>query len=725
MGNSGGFWKERKKINTDDGCSWLISKDPSGKRIFDPTLNKQNIADYYEELYAENVCEPHPYHNMVKEEITRLANDREKGEIENDGNPTESEIRDAIQKKKNGKSTTDWKNEILKRGGEEMVKFVYPVIEAFWMEEKSPRQWNSGIITNVWKGKGDREMMSNQRGITVSSAISTIAEEIVTNRVNKLAKFTQAQAGGQKGGSTADHVFILRNIIALAKKERRKLIVTYYDVVKAYDHADMDDMCYSMYRAGVDGKLWRLMKSLNEDLTAKISTKAGLTREITRVTGGKQGGKLMVSLFAKMMDNLAEDLLENAKLGILIGHETIPAMLYMDDAVTYAEGYDQQEETLDSVSEFAVKHKLEWGSGKCKTMEIGGHTEERNTWELGNKTISKCENYKYLGERIHRNGRNDDNIKERVDKLKYNARAIVTCCKSDVMKKIGMSVILKLHEAETIPSFLFNAETWTLTKTEKKTLDRAETYAWKRMIGLPQTTPTAGIFLTVGSLFASIRVEQKQLIYLHKILAKDEKHWTKTTLNALNKYNIGWAKQIKELLEAWGLEQDWESIRGKSFVVWKMEVNAAAENRNIGRLREECESTSRGETRSKTKTKYVLKTLDSSTYQRKPDSFITRYQFILYTRTLVMGRFGMLKCASNFSVGYGTKTCDICGVLDDESHRINDCTKWRDINMHTSGQKINYDDIYSDDTDKCWAIVSIILSMWDLENGRNEMRMKV
>ena len=85
----------------------------------------------------------------------------------------------------------------------------------------------------------------------------------------------------------------------------------------------------------------------------------------------------------------------------------------------------------------------------------------------------------------------------------------------------------------------------------------------------------------------------------------------------------------------------------------------------------------------------------------------------------------MLKCANNFSVGHGTKTCDICGVLDNESHRINDCTKWRDVNVHTSGQKINYDDIYSDDTDKCWAIVSIILSMWDLENGRNEMRMKV
>ena len=122
-------------------------------------------------------------------------------------------------------------------------------------------------------------------------------------------------------------------------------------------------------------------------------------------------------------------------------------------------------------------------------------------------------------------------------------------------------------------------------------------------------------------------------------------------LDALEKYNIGWAKQIKELLEAWGLEQEWESIRKKPFLVWKTEVNAAAEKRNIGKLREECESTSRGETREKTKTKYVLKSLDSSTYQRKPDSFITRYQFILYTRTLVMGRYGMLKCASTSRLG--------------------------------------------------------------------------
>ena len=54
--------------------------------------------------------------------------------------------------------------------------------------------------------------------------------------------------------------------------------------------------------------------------------------------------------------------------------------------------------------------------------------------------------------------------------MRNNVRAIIPCYKSEVMKKIGMKVILKLHETETIPALLYNSETWTLTKSEKKTL---------------------------------------------------------------------------------------------------------------------------------------------------------------------------------------------------------------------------------------------------------------
>ena len=86
------------------------------------------------------------------------------------------------------------------------------------------------------------------------------------------------------------------------------------------------------------------------------------------------------------------------------------------------------------------------------------------------------------------------------------------------MERVGAKVVLQLHESVTVPTLLFNAETWTLNKTEKKMIDKAEVYALKKTLGLPQTTPTAGIVVATGVLFASIRVEMRQLLYLHRAL---------------------------------------------------------------------------------------------------------------------------------------------------------------------------------------------------------------
>ena len=87
------------------------------------------------------------------------------------------------------------------------VDFIYPLVKTIWTEEQIPRIWNKGHITSLWKGKGDREMLTNHRGITTSSAIGTIVESLIDNRLEKLIPFTQAQGGGKKGASTCDHLF--------------------------------------------------------------------------------------------------------------------------------------------------------------------------------------------------------------------------------------------------------------------------------------------------------------------------------------------------------------------------------------------------------------------------------------------------------------------------------------------------------------------------------------
>ena len=49
--------------------------------------------------------------------------------------------------------------------------------------------------------------------------------------------------------------------------------MTFYDIRKAYDRNDMDDMLYITHEEGFSGKDWRLTKSLNEELTAESKPK--------------------------------------------------------------------------------------------------------------------------------------------------------------------------------------------------------------------------------------------------------------------------------------------------------------------------------------------------------------------------------------------------------------------------------------------------------------------
>ena len=124
----------------------------------------------------------------------------------------------------------------------------------------------------MWKGIGDQECLDNHRGITVSSAIGSILEEVIDKRLEKIVTFSQGQAGGVKGASTSDHLFLLRGLMTTAQLDSRNLFITFYDVAKAYDRADVNNMLHVIWKKGLRGKIWRIMRNLSTNLTAVVKT---------------------------------------------------------------------------------------------------------------------------------------------------------------------------------------------------------------------------------------------------------------------------------------------------------------------------------------------------------------------------------------------------------------------------------------------------------------------
>ena len=146
-----------------------------------------------------------------------------------------------------------------------MIRLLIPMIMTIWEEETIPSSWNQGNVTSLWKGKGDKEDLHNYRGITTSSAIGTIFDALIDNRIESTVPFTQAQGGGKRGASTCDHLFLMRATIDIAIKQKRSTFVTFFDVSKAYDNVNNQDMLTIMWDKGLRGKSWRILKNLNQN----------------------------------------------------------------------------------------------------------------------------------------------------------------------------------------------------------------------------------------------------------------------------------------------------------------------------------------------------------------------------------------------------------------------------------------------------------------------------
>ena len=143
---------------------------------------------------------------------------------------------------------------------------------------------------------------------------------------------------------------------------------------------------------------------------------------------------------------------------------------------------------------------------------------------------------------------------------------------------------------------------------------------------------------------------------------------------------------------------------------------------NKEKIRDECGAKIRGEMKEKTKTRKIESIISDPNYKRKPDEFLMKHQNIAYARAYIMGRFGMLDCASNFAKKYGGKDCRRCGVKDDENHRINECTAYQLINRRNCDTKVDFLDICCNSDEKVLNVVKCILAMWDLERCKNQIR---
>ena len=102
--------------------------------------------------------------------------------------------------------------EMLKAGGEAMIQGLHAVVTAVWQTGVIPPDWKRGLVAPIWKGKGDKQVCNNYRGITLLSVPGKVLAHLLMMRVraHRLKFQRPEQSGFTPGKLTTDWILALR-----------------------------------------------------------------------------------------------------------------------------------------------------------------------------------------------------------------------------------------------------------------------------------------------------------------------------------------------------------------------------------------------------------------------------------------------------------------------------------------------------------------------------------
>ena len=110
------------------------------------------------------------------------------------------EVKKATKTLKYNKSTGPEliKNEFIKYGGNKLLEKLTYFFNEIFNHEVIPQSWLRSMIINIDKGKKNKELLSNKRGISLSNNLCKLFERVINNRIKGILQYTEAQAGARK-----------------------------------------------------------------------------------------------------------------------------------------------------------------------------------------------------------------------------------------------------------------------------------------------------------------------------------------------------------------------------------------------------------------------------------------------------------------------------------------------------------------------------------------------
>lgn len=463
------FYKILKTIRTNKKYNNKYIKSKEGQILEEDKEIMARWKEYFEDM-LNTTKKIQKYEEQEEEQVKRELTEEHDQEIQIE------EVKEAITKIKLGKAAgyDDISPEMIKNMEERSIEILTKLFNKIWTEEKIPQDWEIGIIMPIFK-KGDYRDCRNYRGITMISIVAKMYERILDNRL-KIQIETQledTQSGFRKGRGVQDHIFTIKQI--MEKRGNKNIYMAFIDLEKAFDSVSRKEIWESLKRRGVNKKLRDNIKTMYKITRNYVRTGNSQSDIFETKDGLRQGGVLSPTLFNVIMDDVLKEV--KGKVNKLpVGYRnmeimTISDCAFADDIVIFAKNEIDLQQNLEIWNKSLRKRNLKINSEKTKIMIIGKDDKQASV-TLDGRKIEQVNTIKYLGVNLNKDGKNEAEINERIEKAMRNYYAL----NNKFIRRKEISIKTKITVYKTIykPVLTYGSESWVLTKQQKSRIQAAE-----------------------------------------------------------------------------------------------------------------------------------------------------------------------------------------------------------------------------------------------------------
>ena len=424
-----------------------------------------------------------------------------------------------------------------------------------------PSSWTKGLVVPLPK-KGDKNIVNNYRGITLTSIFSKIYSQILDLRLRTWAEsnniISDSQFGFRQKKSTIDCLFILQAIVNKQLSKKKKLYCAFIDFKKAFDLVYRNGIWYKLCQIGVSLKFVKSIKAIYNSVKVCVKSLGKLSDSFDSLVGVKQGEPLSPLLFILFLNDLSSELDMDVDTELIIEEFQKFVLLFADDTLLLAETLPDLQNLLNKLSSYCDNWNITVNTDKTKVL-VFKRSSRPEDFDIfyGNERLDVVRNFIYLGVNVTSNGNfshAQKHLSEQASKALYSLGHIFDTNVLCVNDK------LKLFDSLILPILNYGSEIWSFSKSQDA--ERIHLKFLKQILGVRKQTCNLAVYGELGRVPLSVLHKTRVLKYWFKILSTPQsliyKVYNQQVVDVNNGSNDNsWALNLKRLLDSLGFQFLW------------------------------------------------------------------------------------------------------------------------------------------------------------------------